>query len=231
VKFLDLEPIARAQGSVKLPGSKSISNRVLLLAALSGGDTRVVHLLESDDTRVMLDALARLGVGIERSRASAVVHGVAGEFPVKSAELDLGNAGTAFRPLVAALAFSGGEYRLSGAPRMYQRPIGDLVDALRRLGAQIAYLGVEGFPPLAVRPGAIRAGETRVRGEVSSQYLSALLMALPMTGTRTDIAVEGELISKPYVEITLNLMRRFGVEVARQGWKSLSGRPPRRSGA
>jgi len=222
VKFLDLEPIARAQGSVKLPGSKSISNRVLLLAALSRGDTRVVHLLESDDTRVMLDALARLGVAIERSRDSAVVHGVGGEFPVKSAELDLGNAGTAFRPLAAALAFAGGEYRLSGAPRMHQRPIGDLIDALRRLGAQIAYLGVEGFPPLAVRPGAIRAGATRVRGELSSQYLSALLMALPMTGTRTDIAVEGELISKPYVEITLNLMRRFGVEVARQGWKSLS---------
>src|SRR6266581_4466 len=211
VKFLDLDPIARVQGTVKMPGSKSISNRVLLLAALSEGETRVESLLDSDDTRVMLEALARLGVRIERqSDDSAVVHGVGGSFPVKSAELRLGNAGTAFRPLAAALALTGGEYRLSGAPRMHERPIGDLVDALRRLGARIEYSGAEGFPPLVVRAGRIRAGDkVRVRGDVSSQYLSALLMALPMTGAR--IEVEGELISKPYVEITLNLMRRFGV--------------------
>src|SRR6266851_946532 len=224
VKFLDLDPIARVQGTVKMPGSKSISNRVLLLAALSEGETRVKDLLDSDDTRVMLEALARLGVGIERrSDDSAVVHGVGGSFPVKSAELRLGNAGTAFRPLAAALALAGGEYRLSGAPRMHERPIGDLVDALRRLGARIEYSGAEGFPPLVVHAGRIRAGDkVRVRGDVSSQYLSALLMALPMTGTRTEIEVEGELISKPYVEITLNLMRRFGVEVERNGWKTFT---------
>ena len=222
VKFLDLDPIARVQGTVKMPGSKSISNRVLLLAALSEGETRVESLLDSDDTRVMLEALARLGVGIERqSDDSAVVHGVGGSFPVKSAELRLGNAGTAFRPLAAALALTGGEYRLSGAPRMHERPIGDLVDALRRLGARIEYSGAEGFPPLVVRAGRIRAGDkVRVRGDVSSQYLSALLMALPTTGAR--IEVEGELISKPYVEITLNLMRRFGVEVERNGWKTFT---------
>src|SRR6266571_2780614 len=222
VKFLDLDPIARVQGTVKMPGSKSISNRVLLLAALSEGETRVESLLDSDDTRVMLEALARLGVRIERqSDDSAVVHGVGGSFPVKSAELRLGNAGTAFRPLAAALALTGGEYRLSGAPRMHERPIGDLVDALRRLGARIEYSGAEGFPPLAVHAGRIRAGDkVRVRGDVSSQYLSALLMALPMTGAR--IEVEGELISKPYVEITLNLMRRFGVEVERNGWKTFT---------
>src|SRR3989442_2289070 len=222
VKFLDLDPIARVQGTVKMPGSKSISNRVLLLAALSEGETRVEDLLDSDDTRVMLEALARLGVGIERqSDDSAVVHGVGGSFPVKSAELRLGNAGTAFRPLAAALALTGGEYRLSGAPRMHERPIGDLVDALRRLGARIEYSGTEGFPPLVVHAGRIRTGDkVRVRGDVSSQYLSALLMALPMTGTR--IEVEGELISKPYVEITLNLMRRFGVEVERDGWKTFT---------
>src|SRR6266702_7075013 len=222
VKFLDLGPIARVQGTVKMPGSKSISNRVLLLAALSEGETRVESLLDSDDTRVMLEALARLGVRIERqSDDSAVVHGVGGSFPVKSAELRLGNAGTAFRPLAAALALAGGEYRLSGAPRMHERPIGDLVDALRRLGARIEYSGAEGFPPLAVHAGRIRAGDkVRVRGDVSSQYLSALLMALPMTGAR--IEVEGELISKPYVEITLNLMRRFGVEVERNGWKTFT---------
>src|SRR6266568_1405 len=222
VKFLDLDPIARLQGTVKMPGSKSISNRVLLLAALSEGETRVESLLDSDDTRVMLEALARLGVRIERqSDDSAVVHGVGGSFPVKSAELRLGNAGTAFRPLAAALALTGGEYRLSGAPRMHERPIGDLVDALRRLGARIEYSGAEGFPPLVVRAGRIRAGDkVRVRGDVSSQYLSALLMALPTTGAR--IEVEGELISKPYVEITLNLMRRFGVEVERNGWKTFT---------
>jgi 3-phosphoshikimate 1-carboxyvinyltransferase len=220
VKFLDLGPIARAAGSVKMPGSKSISNRVLLLAALTDGATRVDELLESDDTRVMLEALARLGVRFERvPRDGIVVHGAGGAFPVKAAELHLGNAGTAFRPLVAALALAGGEYRLSGVPRMHERPIGHLVEALRRLGADITYLEEEGFPPLLIRSRAIRGGTARVRGDVSSQYLSALLMALPMRGERTEIEVEGELVSRPYVEITLNLMRRFGIEVAREGWK------------
>src|SRR3989441_3477665 len=224
VKFLDLDPIARVQGTVKMPGSKSISNRVLLLAALSEGETRVKDLLDSDDTRVMLEALARLGVRIERqSGDSAVVHGVGGSFPVKSAELRLGKAGTAFPPLAAALALAGGEYRLSGAPRMHERPIGDLVDALRRLGARIDYLGKEGFPPLALHSGTIRRGASvRVRGDVSSQYLSALLMALPLAGSETRVEVEGELISRPYVEITLNLMRRFGVNVERDGWKTFT---------
>jgi len=223
MNFLDLDPIARAAGTVKMPGSKSISNRVLLLAALADGDTRVEDLLDSDDTQVMLEALARLGVSVERGPGlSALVHGAKGRFPAKSAELHLGNAGTAFRPLVAALALNGGEYRLSGAPRMHERPIGDLVDALRRLGADIVYLDKEGFPPLLIRPRAIRGGPARVRGEVSSQYLSALLMALPLTGVERAVEVEGELISKPYVEITLNLMRRFGVHVAREGWKRFS---------
>src|SRR3989440_4907349 len=219
VKFLDLDPIARVQGTVKMPGSKSISNRVLLLAALSDGETRVENLLDSDDTRVMLDALELLGVRIERD--SATVRG--GPFTNKSAELHLGNAGTVFRPLTAVLALAGGEYRLSGAPRMHERPIGDLVDALRRLGARIDYLGNEGFPPLALPPGTIRRGApVRVRGDVSSQYLSALLMAAPLAGSETRIEVEGELISKPYVEITLELMRRFGVKVERDGWKTFT---------
>src|SRR5437879_8070087 len=146
----------------------------------------------------MLNALELLGVRIERD--SATVRG--GSFPNKSADLHLGNAGTAFRPLTAVLALAGGEYRLSGSLRMHERPIGDLVESLRRLGARIDYLGKEGFPPLAIRPGAIRAGEVRVRGDVSSQYLSSLLMALPATGAKAQIEVEGDLISKPYVEIT-----------------------------
>ena len=224
MKFLDLEPIARVAGTVKMPGSKSISNRVLLLAALAEGKTRVENLLDSDDTGVMLNALELLGVRIERDPAT--VHG--GPFPNKSADLHLGNAGTAFRPLTAVLALAGGEYRLSGAPRMHERPIGDLVDALRALGARIDYLGQEGFPPLALHSGTIRRGASvRVRGDVSSQYLSALLMAAPLAGSETRIEVEGELISKPYVEITLNIMRRFGVEVQREGWRSfvVPGKP------
>ena len=213
---LELKPARRAAGTVRLPGSKSISNRVLLLAALAEGETEVGGLLDADDTRVMRDALAKLGVQFKDS----LVGGVAGPFPVKKAELFLGNAGTAFRPLTAALALSGGEYRLSGVPRMHERPIGDLVDALRGIGARIDYAGKEGFPPLAVHPGNINASLIKVRGDVSSQFLTALLMASPLLGREVGIEVEGELISKPYVEITLNLMRRFGLEVARDEWRS-----------
>jgi 3-phosphoshikimate 1-carboxyvinyltransferase len=219
MSWLDLGPIARVAGTVRMPGSKSLSNRVLLLAALAEGSTRVRDLLDSDDTRVMLDALAALGVRIEREGANAVViHGAAGVPPVKQARLFLGNAGTAFRPLTAVLAMSGGEYVLSGVPRMHERPIGDLVDALRGLGASIDYLGNEGYPPLAIHAAPVRGGgEVRVRGDVSSQFLTALLMALPLAGARTVIRVEGELISRPYVEITLATLRRFGIEVGQDG--------------
>ncbi|TAK46011.1 MAG: 3-phosphoshikimate 1-carboxyvinyltransferase [Betaproteobacteria bacterium] len=220
MRSLALKPAARAAGTIQLPGSKSISNRVLLLAALAGGDTVVRDLLQADDTRVMVESLSRLGVRCV-VEAPGVLHvpGVRGEFPVKQAALFLGNAGTAFRPLTAALALSGGEYRLSGAPRMHERPIGDLVSALRAMGASIEYLAGEGFPPLAIHPGNVRPGQsTRVRGDVSSQYLSALLMALPLAGGG-GIEVEGGLISKPYVDITLKLMQRFGVAVAREGWR------------
>ena len=212
---LELKPARRAAGTVRLPGSKSISNRVLLLAALARGETEVLGLLDADDTRVMREALAVLGVAFN----GTTVRGVAGPFPVKKAELFLGNAGTAFRPLTAALAFSGGEYRLSGVPRMHERPIGDLVDALRGIGARVDYAGKEGFPPLAVHPGKISLEKLRVRGDVSSQFLTALLMALPLAGKPARIEVQGELISKPYVEITLNVMKRFGIEVRRTGWR------------
>jgi 3-phosphoshikimate 1-carboxyvinyltransferase len=223
MEFLDLAPIRRVSGTVKLPGSKSISNRALLLAALASGETRLHDLLDSDDTRVMQDALRTLGIALRQQGGATVVTGAGGAFPVKTAELFLGNAGTAFRPLTAALALCGGEYRLSGVARMHERPIGDLVDALRQVGARVEYLGDAGYPPLAIRPATLRAdGAVSVRGEVSSQFLSALLMALPLTGGQAIIAVEGELISKPYVEITLNTMRRFGVEVTRDGWAAFT---------
>jgi len=223
--YLDLAPIPRVSGTVLLPGSKSISNRTLLLAALAEGATEVKALLASDDTRHMLAALKQLGVNWTQHGDSRDyrVEGVGGEFPVKLADLFLGNAGTAFRPLTAALALSHGEYRLSGVPRMHERPIGDLVDALRSLGADVAYRGNEGYPPLIIKPAEIKAsGRVQVRGNVSSQFLTALLMAAPLARQEVTIEVVGELTSKPYIEITLNLMRRFGVEVERQGWQAFT---------
>ena len=222
--FLDLGPFDRAAGIVRLPGSKSISNRILLLAALAEGRTQIHNLLASDDVDRMVEALSLLGVKITGSRQDVVVvEGCSGSFPVKQADLFLGNAGTAFRPLTAALAICGGHYKLSGVPRMHERPIGDLVDALRSLGADIHYLGNEGFPPLEIRPGTPRdASKVQIRGDVSSQFLTALLMALPLAGRQVAIEVEGDLISKPYIDITLNLMSRFGVTIQRAGWSSFS---------
>jgi len=220
VKYLDLAPIERAAGSIRLPGSKSISNRVLLLSALAKGATRLHGLLDAEDTRVMLGALQKLDIVIDlRDFASMVVNG-AGGIPCRKMDLFLGNAGTAFRPLTAALALSGGEYRLMGKPRMHERPIRDLVEPLLSIGAKIDYIGNEGFPPLAIHPGSIKVtGHIMVRGNTSSQYLSALLIALPLAGGGT-VEIVGDLISKPYVSITLNLMRKFGVEVRVNGWKS-----------
>ncbi|MBI4938641.1 MAG: (d)CMP kinase [Nitrosomonadales bacterium] len=222
--FLDLPPLLSARGTVRLPGSKSISNRVLLLAALSEGATEVRDLLHSDDTGRMLEALHTLGVAVESLGDNALrqssgqayrVTGCGGDFPNKNAKLFLGNAGTAFRPLTAALALAGGHYELSGVPRMHERPIGDLGEALRQLGADIRYLGNEGFPPLEIFPAKLSGAMVQVRGDVSSQFLTGLLMALPMLGRTVKIEVVGELISKPYIEITLAMMARFGVKVRR----------------
>lgn len=221
---IDIGPLDHAAGSVRLPGSKSISNRILLLAALAEGSTRIHDLLASDDVERMLEALDQLGVRINRVAQGVVeVAGCAGAFPVHQADLFLGNAGTAFRPLTAALALAGGHYKLSGVPRMHERPIGDLVDTLRTLGADIRYLGNERYPPLEMRPATLGANTVvQVRGDVSSQFLTALLMALPLARRRITIEVIGELISKPYVEITLNLLERFGVTVERDGWSSFT---------
>lgn len=221
VPQLELPPLRGAAGTVRLPGSKSISNRALLLAALARGTTELCHLLEADDVERMLDALRALGVAWTRGEHGEAyrVHGAGGDFPVKRADLFLGNAGTALRPLTAVLALARGHYKVSGTARMHERPIGDLVDALRQLGAKVRYLGNEGFPPLEIEPATLRPGtRLQVRGDVSSQFLTALLMALPLTGNATAIQVSGELISKPYIEMTLALMRRFGVQVERRDW-------------
>lgn len=224
--FLDLPPLVGAAGTVRLPGSKSISNRVLLLAALASGTTTIHDLLDSDDTRVMLDALRALGCAIQPAGSTLQITGLGGQLKSHGALLPLflGNAGTAMRPLTAALSLLGGEFELSGVPRMHERPIGDLVDALTQLGCQIDYLGNPGYPPLRIRPvdhdELTLDAPIRVRGDVSSQFLTALLLALPLAA-RNDIVIEvvGELISKPYIEITLNLLARFGITVRRDGWE------------
>ena len=219
--FLDIPPLLSAAGDVTLPGSKSISNRVLLLCALCEGQTTVHDLLDSDDTRVMLDALRALGCGLRQDGTQLHIRGLGGKLPDQALDLFLGNAGTAMRPLTAALAVLGGAFTLRGVPRMHERPIGDLVDALRQLGCDVGYLGSEGFPPLRIgRPSLQLGAPIRVRGDVSSQFLTALLMALPLVARQAIvIEVVGELISKPYIDITLKLLAQFGVVVHNDNWQ------------
>lgn len=228
--FLDLPHLATASGSVQLPGSKSISNRVLLLAALSQGSTTIHDLLDSDDTRVMLQALQQIGCVVEPAAVvpgqPLRITGLGGKLPSADLhQLFLGNAGTAMRPLTAALSLLGGNFEMSGVPRMHERPIGDLVDALCQLGCQIDYLGNEGYPPLRIAPADLsqldRSQPIRVRGDVSSQFLTALLMALPLIAQQQAVHIEvvGELISKPYIHITLELLARFGIVVANDNWQ------------
>jgi 3-phosphoshikimate 1-carboxyvinyltransferase len=230
-QHIDLEPVMHVEGTVRLPGSKSISNRTLLLAALSEGTTTIHDLLASDDTLVMLGALRSLGIDWEQlDERTHVVQGGGGALPIHEADLFMGNAGTAIRPLTAALAVIGGDYTLHGVARMHERPIGDLVDALNEVGAQIEYTGEPGFPPLRIRRGHIHANRMSVRGNVSSQFLTALLMAAPLMAQDHPVSIDvvGELISKPYIEITLNLMRRFGVTVEQDGWQSFTVQPGQR---
>lgn len=223
---LVLPGVSRAHGRIILPGSKSISNRTLLLAALAQGSTCLDGLLASDDTHVMLQALDQCGIRVDRTGPEQVVVHGACPFPGRTAELFLGNAGTAIRSLTATLAVMGGDYTLSGIARMHERPIGDLVDALRSWGCQVDYLGSPGYPPLRIGLATLQYGQPiRVKGNVSSQFLTALLMAAPIvagaTGNDQNIVIEvdGELISQPYIYITLRLMEQFGVTVRHEGWQ------------
>ncbi|HEU0020096.1 MAG TPA: 3-phosphoshikimate 1-carboxyvinyltransferase [Dehalococcoidia bacterium] len=219
---LTLKPIKHVEGQIQLPGSKSLSNRILLLSALARGTTEVYNLLDSDDTVHMMEALRRLGVQflLSEDRTRCQVQGLGGPFPPQETELFLGNAGTAVRPLCAALCLGRGVFKIRGEPRMYQRPIRDLVDALRQLGANIDYLGADGCPPLSIRANGIRGGTVSVRGNVSSQYLTALLLASPLAQEDTIIEVEGDLVSKPYIDMTVDVVRRFGAGVEMSGYQS-----------
>ena len=216
-----LKAVQSVSGQVTLPGSKSITNRILLLSAIADGATTIIGPLVSDDTLHMIDALKKLQVDLtQKDNGDILIHGTRGNFKNKSAEIFLGNAGTAFRPLTAALSFSKGQYTLSGLPRMHERPIKDLVDALLQLNADITYLGQEGYPPLKISPSEIMIyGPIKIRGDISSQFLTSLLMAMPLTKKEVVIEIEGDLISKPYIDITLNLMARFGIHVKKIDWK------------
>lgn len=216
-----LKAIQSVSGQVTLPGSKSITNRILLLSAIADGETIIKHPLQSDDTHHMIEALKILQVDLSQNKNGDIhIKGSQGQFKNKSAEIFLGNAGTAFRPLTAALSFSQGNYILSGVPRMHERPIKDLVDALLQLNANITYLNQEGYPPLKISPSEIIINSSvKIRGDISSQFLTALLMAIPLTKKEVSIEIIGDLISKPYIDITLNLMSRFGVHVKKIDWQ------------
>ena len=216
-----LKAVQSVFGQVTLPGSKSITNRILLLSAIANGETTIKHPLQSDDTHHMIEALKILQVDLtQKENGDILVQGARGQFKNKSAEIFLGNAGTAFRPLTAVLAFSQGDFILSGVPRMHERPIKDLIDALLQLNADITYLNEEGYPPLKISPSKIIiTGSIKIRGDISSQFLTALLMAIPLARKEVSIEIVGDLISKPYIDITLNLMNRFGVQVKKIDWQ------------
>ncbi|MCL1096045.1 3-phosphoshikimate 1-carboxyvinyltransferase [Shewanella kaireitica] len=220
---LRLEPIEKVNGTINIPGSKSISNRALLLATLAEGTTTLTNLLDSDDIRYMLASLKQLGVNYRLSNNNTVceVDGLAGTLNSDVAQtLFLGNAGTAMRPLCAALTLGNGEFTLTGEPRMEERPIGDLVDSLRQLGADIRYLKNDGFPPLTINATGLSGGDVEIAGDLSSQFLTALLMVAPLAKGDVNINIKGELVSKPYIDITLALMAQFGVNVTNNNYAS-----------
>lgn len=222
---LTLDPIAKVSGEVNVPGSKSLSNRALLLAALAEGETELTNLLDSEDIEHMLNALTKLGINyrLSEDKTQCVVQGNGGAFNVaEPLELFLGNAGTAMRPLCAALAASNVDTVLTGEPRMEERPIGDLVDALREADAEVTYLKNEGYPPLQIKGKTLNGGEMSVDGSVSSQFLTALLMAAPLFSGDVTIRIKGELVSKPYIDITLDTMAKFGVTVKNDNYQTFT---------
>ncbi len=222
---LTLKPISKIDGEINLPGSKSLSNRALLLAALAEGTTEIFNLLESDDTRHMLNALKQLGIKYTLSddKTRCTIEGNGGPISSEKAqELFLGNAGTAMRPLCAALCLGEGAYLLTGEPRMKERPIGHLVDALREAGAKITYQENEGYPPLEIEANGLKGGDVKIEGAISSQFLTALLLAAPMAKEDMTISIIGELVSKPYIDITLHIMKAFGVEVVNENYETFS---------
>lgn len=222
MESLTLQPIAKIDGQVNLPGSKSVSNRALLLAALAKGTTRLTNLLDSDDIRHMLNALTKLGVVYRLSddKTECEVEGLGKPFTATDVqELFLGNAGTAMRPLAAALCLGEGDFILTGEPRMKERPIGHLVDALRQAGAQIEYLENENYPPLRIQGTGLQAGSVSIDGSISSQFLTAFLMSAPLAQGQITINIEGELVSKPYIDITLHIMEQFGVQVVNNDYQ------------
>lgn len=220
MRQLTLAPASALAGEVSIPGSKSISNRALLLAAMASGRTRIQNLLESDDTRHMLTALAALGIEVEHADSEYVVTGTAGPLVSRDLELslDLGLAGTAYRPLAAALCAGSGRFVLDGVARMRERPVAPLVNGLRQLGAEIDYLGEEGFPPIRVAGTGLNGGEVRMPGDISSQFLTSLLMAAPLARDTVRIEIEGAQVSKPYLAITVHLMAQFGVDVRHEDY-------------
>lgn len=219
---ITLGPLSSANGEIQIPGSKSLSNRILLLATLASGTTKITNLLDSDDIRHMLSALKTMGIRytLEDDGKTCILEGNAGPINVENADLFLGNAGTAMRPLTAALCLGSGSYRLHGEPRMHERPIGDLVDSLQALGVDISYEGNANYPPLLIKANGIQGGEVSIKGNISSQFLTALLMSAPLAKSDLTINVEGELVSKPYIDITLHAMKQFGVEVENQNYQA-----------
>ncbi|MFT5707436.1 MAG: 3-phosphoshikimate 1-carboxyvinyltransferase [Oceanospirillaceae bacterium] len=221
MQSLTLQPITKVEGTVQIPGSKSLSNRILLLAALAEGETIITNLLDSDDIRRMLESLTKLGVSYQLNADKTVctVQGLGKKFSTADTKLFLGNAGTAMRPITAMLCASDGDYELTGDPRMYERPIGDLVDALRQLGAQVEYLKDENYPPLKIIGTGLKGGDVSIKGSISSQFLTAMLMAAPFAEDDLNIVIEGELVSKPYIDITLDVMQSFGIQVTNDNYQ------------
>ena len=228
MKQKKLNASSKANGKIYLPGSKSITNRVLLMAALADGETLIQNYLDSDDTQEMLKALKTLKIHYKIiEKKHILIKGCNQQFQNKNTKLSLGNAGTAFRPLTAVLAVMGGNYSLKGIKRMHERPIKDLVDALKQIGAKINYLGTSGYPPLKISPGNINCNKKiNIKGNISSQYLTALLIAGPICRQNLNINIVGQLISKPYIDITLKLLDKFGINYKNNKWKNFTLNSP-----